>query len=143
MTPAAWLRALGVIFILFSAGHTAGVVSPPSHGPAVAVYETMQRVRFPAMGFERTYGEFYLGFGLFVSAAFLILAALAFQLAAVSRRHPAEVWPMAVTLLVGCLASAVLSWRYFFIAPIVMSVAAVAVAAGAVAALRRASALRA
>jgi hypothetical protein len=132
-----WLRVLAGVFVLFAAGHTMGTLRPPSAAPAAAVLETMRTVRFPAMGFDRSYGEFYRGFGLFVTAEFLTLAVLAFQLSELSRRSPRQARPMAATLMAACLVSAVLSWAYFFAAPIAMSLIALAVAGGAYVMLAR------
>jgi len=121
-----WLRGLAVVLALFTIGHTAGILTPPAHGSsAAAVLDTMQTVRFPVMGFDRSYGEFYRGFGLFVSVEFALLAVIALQLSSVSRRNPREAIPMAITLQAGCVATAVLSWVYFFTAPIAMSILAV------------------
>jgi hypothetical protein len=120
------LRALAGLLAFFAIGHTVGVLKPPAGGsPTAAVYDTMRSVRFPGMGFERSYGEFYRGFGLFVSMEFAILAMIANQLSAVSRRDPRQALSMAITLEAGCVASAVLSRLFFFDAPIAVSVVAV------------------
>ena len=133
-----WLRALAGVMLFFAIAHTIGMLKPPAGGsPAAAVLETMARVRFPFMGFERSYGEFYRGFGLFVSLEFLVLAVIAFQLSAVSRRDPKQALPMALTLEAACIATAILSWQFFFAAPIVTSLAAVACSTVAVAILAR------
>jgi hypothetical protein len=121
-----WLRGLAGVLAFFTIGHTAGLLKPPASGsPAAAVFDTMQAVRFPVMGFDRSYSDFYRGFGLFVSVEFALLAVIAFQLGSISRRNPREAMPMAITLQAGCVASAVLSYWYFFAAPIVMSLLAV------------------
>ena len=52
-----WLRGLAVVLALFTVGHTAGSLKPPAGGsPAAAVFDTMRTVRFPVMGFDRSYG---------------------------------------------------------------------------------------
>jgi hypothetical protein len=136
-----WLRALAGVLLFFTIGHTVGVLKPPTGGsPAAAVFETMSRVRFPVMGFERSYGEFYRGFGLFVSLEFVILAVIAYQLSSVSRRDPRQAMPMALTLEAACIATAVLSWQFFFAAPILMSLVAVVCSTVAIAMLARDSA---
>ena len=121
-----WLRALAGVLVFFTIGHTIGVLKPPAAGtPAAAMLATMGSVHFPIMGFERSYGEFYRGFGLFVSLEFAILAVLAYQVSGLSRRHPKQALPMAITLQAACMASAILSWLFFFAAPIVTSLLAV------------------
>jgi hypothetical protein len=135
---AVWLRVLAVVLGLFALGHTLGTAAPKvTRGMREAVvFQAMQGYRFPVMGFDRTYWDFYRGFALTVSVLMFALAALAWQLAAVSRRAPSEALPMAVTLLVGCVGILVLSLEFFFAPPIVFSVAAVGVAGWVVVLLR-------
>jgi hypothetical protein len=136
-----WLRALAGIFVFFTIGHTMGVFEPPTVGtPAAAVLATMGSVRFPVMGFERSYGEFYRGFGLFVSLEFAILAVLAYQVGGLSRRYPRQAMPMMVTLQAACIGTAILSWLFFFAAPIVTSLLAVVCSTVALVTLARDSA---
>lgn len=136
-----WLRALAVILALFALGHTIGTAAPRvTRGIGEAlVFRAMQGFRFPVMGFERSYWDFYRGFALTVSVLQFVLAAMAWQLAAVSRRCPREALPMAVSLLVACVGLLVLSVGFFFTPPIVFSAAAVGVAAWVVMLLRRAA----
>jgi hypothetical protein len=135
---AVWLRVLAVVLGLFALGHTVGTAAPKvTRGMREAVvFQAMQGYRFPVMGFDRTYWDFYRGFALTISVLMFALAALAWQLAAVSRRAPSEALPMAVTLLVGCVGVLVLSLEFFFAPPIVFSVAAVGVAGWVVVLLR-------
>jgi hypothetical protein len=58
-----------------------------------------------------------------VSVAFAVAAILAWQVAAISRRRPGDALPLVCTLELMCVASAILSWIYFFWAPIVTSIA--------------------
>jgi hypothetical protein len=78
---------------------------------------------FQIAGFSRTYADFYVGFGLFVSVFLLLSAVLAWQLGSASmetlRRMRATAWALA--LCFGAVA--VLSWRYFFSIPIAFSFA--------------------
>jgi hypothetical protein len=137
MKPWIWLRALSIVFVLFAAGHTVGVLTPPRGAPQAAVYATMAGVHFPAMGFDRTYGDYYRGFGLFVTLAFLLISAVAIQVGALSRRQPSLALPMTITLEAACIATAILSWQYFFWGPVVFSLAAVGCATIALIALVR------
>jgi hypothetical protein len=139
MKADAWLRVLAVVLGLFALGHTVGTAAPKvTRGVREAVvFRAMQGYRFPMLGFERSYWEFYRGFALTISVLMFVLAALAWQLAAVSRRTPREALPMAVSLLVGCVGLLVLSVAFFFTPPIVLSLAATGVAGWVVVLLRR------
>lgn len=136
---ATWLRVLAVILALFALGHTLGTAAPKvTRGLSEAlVFRAMQGYRFPVMGFDRSHWDFYRGFALTVSVLMFALAAVAWQLAAVSRRVPREALPMAVTLLVACVGLLVLALGFFFAAPVVFSAASVLVAGWVVVLLRR------
>jgi hypothetical protein len=73
-------------------------------------------------GFERSYYDFYVGFGLFVTVFLLFAAALTWQLGglspeALSRIPIVATWGLAVCLV----AITVMTWRFFFMAPDVFS----------------------
>jgi hypothetical protein len=99
--------------------------------------DAMRRTRFPIMGFERSYWDFYRGFGFFVSLEFLLFAVIAYQLSVMSRRSARAALPLMVTLEIGCTVTGLLSWIYFFAAPMVTSLAAVVCSTAALVALAR------
>lgn len=123
MKPWTWLRSLSVILALFATGHTLGTAVPRvKRGPQeAAVFQAMQNFHFPIMGFERTYWEFYRGFALVISVQLLIMTLIAWQLAALSKRNPQQALPFAVALQLGCVGLFVVSWMFFFGAPIFMA----------------------
>ena len=61
MKAATWLRLLAAIMVFFTVGHTMGVLNPPAEGVAGQALDAMRRMRFPIMGFERSYWDFYRG----------------------------------------------------------------------------------
>jgi hypothetical protein len=134
---ATWLRLLAAIMVFFTVGHTMGVLKPPAEGVAGQALDAMRRIRFPIMGFERSYWDFYRGFGFFVSLEFLLFAVIAYQLSVMSRRSARAALPLMVTLEIGCAVTALLSWMYFFTAPMVTSLAAVVCSTAALVALAR------
>ena len=138
-----WLRALAVVLGLFALGHTLGTASPKAtRGVGErAVFFAMQNFTFPVMGFERSHWDFYRGFAITVSVLMAVMALVAWQLSAIAGRTPAQALPMAVTLLAGSIGLLVLCWGFFFIPPIVFSVAAVGCATAAVVRLRAERAL--
>jgi hypothetical protein len=127
MKPWIWLRGLAVLLALFAVGHTLGTAAPHvTRGPQeAAVFEAMQGFSFRVMGFTRTHWEFYRGFALIISVQLLLMATIAWQLSAVSRRDPRRALPMAITLQLGCVGLLVFGWMFFFAAPILMSIMAV------------------
>jgi hypothetical protein len=142
---ATWLRALAIILGLFALGHTIGTAVPTvTRGPGeAAVFSVMQGYRFPVMGFERSYWQFYRGFALTISVLMVMLAVFAWQLVPLSKRSPADALPMAVTLLVGLTLNLVVTVVFFFAAPMVFSIVVVLCAGMAVLRLRSESISRA
>jgi len=113
-------RIAAVLLLLFDAGHTSGF---PWSDPKWAVdLGPMRSTHFSIMGFSRTYWDFYVGFGLFVSVFLLLAVVLAWQL---GRLPPESLALMRGTRWTFALCFAgitVLSWRYFFVIPIVFSI---------------------
>jgi hypothetical protein len=126
MSRTGW-RTLGVILAVFAAGHTLGTAAPHVTRGAqeAAVFRAMQTFSFPIMGFERSYWDFYRGFALTISVLLAVMAAIAWQVGGLAQREPRLALPVAVTVLLGCLGVAVISWFFFFGAPIVFSAGAV------------------
>jgi len=75
------------------------------------------------MGFSRTYWDFYVGFGLFVTVFVLLAVVLAWQLGGLRKESLALMRGTAWTFALCFAAITVLSWKYFFVIPIVFSVA--------------------
>lgn len=119
MTTRLIYRIAAVLILLFNLGHSAGYPwSDPRWGVDLGVFQSSH---FKVMGFTRTYWNFYVGFGLFVSIFLLLAAILAWQLgslpAETRRLMRGTAWALAV-----CFAAVtVLSWMYFFTIPIVFS----------------------
>jgi hypothetical protein len=117
-----WMyRAASILLILFAAGHTLGFREVDPRWGIDALVNSMKAIRFDAQGFSRTYWDFYAGFGLFVSVQLLFAALVCWQLSALDaatlRALPWLCWSLVV-----CFAGVtILSWKYFFVAPLVFS----------------------
>jgi hypothetical protein len=144
MKPRIWLRALSIVLFVFAAGHTLGTAAPRVTRGAreAAVFDAMQSFRFPVMGFDRSYWDFYRGFALTISILQLALAVFAWQLATVNERGGRVALPMAVTLLCSCVGLLVLSCLFFFGGPIAFSALAVVLSTIVVVAIAREPAVR-
>jgi len=120
MKASAFYRIAAVLLLLFDAGHTSGFPwSDPKWGVDL---DSMRSTHFYIMGFSRTYWDFYVGFGLFVSVFLLLAVVLAWQLGGLPPESlelmRGTVWAFAL-----CFAAiTVLSWKYFFVIPIVSSI---------------------
>jgi len=139
MRPWIWLRGLAVDLAIFAAGHTLGTaIQHVTRGPRqAAVFTAMQSFSFTVMGFNRTYWDFYRGFALIISLQLLVMSSIAWQLSTMSKRDSRSALPLAITVQLGCVGLLVVSWMFFFGAPILMSAMAVLFSTVAVAALAR------
>ena len=130
MKPWIWFRALAVVLAIFTFGHTVGTRHAITTAPQeAAVITAMQGYRVPVMGFLRNYWDFYRGFSVSISVLLATLMVIAWQLGTLSRRNPREALPLAVTMLLACVGQAIVSFIYFFSAPMLMSTLAVICAA--------------
>ena len=138
MKPAIWFRILAGVLAFFTFGHTVGTRHAITTAPQeAAVISAMQSFRVPVMGFERTYWEFYRGFSVSISVLLGTLMVLAWQLGNLSRRDPRGALPLAITVVVACAAQVVVSFAYFFTAPIITSILALVSASVGTALLAR------
>jgi hypothetical protein len=111
-------RIAAVVMVLFAAGHTYGFLTlQPPTPEALAVRQGMMNVHFRIDNGDFSYGGFYTGFGLSITAYMLFCAFLAWHLA----KHPDRAigWALFAVQASGLP----LSWMYFPIAPTVFSAA--------------------
>lgn len=121
MTARTWWRIAAGLTLFFALAHTGGMLLPMRQGPEEnALLDHMRSYRFDIMGANRTYWDFYFGFGLYLTVSLLVLAALSWQVGTLSAMQPAA-RPLGWTLLTGQVAFAALSWIYFFVAPAAVS----------------------
>ena len=122
MSPTFLYRFAAVLLVLFAAGHTVGFLTlTPASAEGVAVRDSMNSVRFDYGGKKYSYGDFYKGFGLTITAFLLFSAIVAWNLSTLARTAPHAVGVIGWSLCVLQLVSCVLSWRYFFPPPVVLS----------------------
>ena len=112
MSTTLWLRISSVITLLFAAGHTLGGLKYWSPMGDNAVLQAMRTVHFDAMGANRSYLDFYLGFGYSLSVIQLMLAVLLWQLATLARTNALTVRPMIAVITLAVAACAVIAWRF-------------------------------
>ena len=79
----------------------------------------MRSFTFDVMGRSRTYLDFYVGFGHYISVLLVLQAALLWQLAAATRAG--SVRALVASFLIASIAGAAVVSIYMFVIPIVMS----------------------
>lgn len=118
-----WLyRIAAVLLVLFSAGHTLGFRQVDPHWGIDALVAAMKSMHFDAQGFSRSYYDFYAGFGLFVGVFLFFAALVCWQLGAVNAATLRSLAFLSWSLVMCFACVTVLSWKYFFLAPLMFSV---------------------
>jgi hypothetical protein len=124
--------------LLFAAGHTFGFLSfQPSTAEGRAVFAAMRDVHFSVGSTTFSYGAFYRGFGLSITASQLFMAWLAWQLGSMAKRGVADVRRIAWAMVVLQLVGVVLSMLYFSVVPALLSMVTVLALAAAAMSMRR------
>jgi hypothetical protein len=124
-----WLRIAAVISLLFTAGHTMGGLkrwSPMGDNP---VLKSMTDVRFDVMGANRSYFDFFMGFGWSISVLMLMETILLWQLASLASTDASRLRPLIAVIALATVASGIIAWRYIFPVPALFS-AVLAIALG-------------
>ena len=126
MKTTLWLRISSVIALLFAVGHALGARkhwSPMRENP---VFDAMPDTHFQTMGVNRSYLDFYTGFGYSLSVAQLMLAVLLWQLATLARTNARGVRLMIAVIAVAIAASGVIAGRLIFPLPALFALMLVA-----------------
>jgi hypothetical protein len=121
MTTAVLLRISAVISLLFTIGHSLGGTKRWSPMGENDVLKAMETVRFDTMGVNRSYLDFFLGFGWSLSVAMLLQSVLLWQLASLARSDAAQVRPMIAAFALATLAGGVIAWLFIFPLPALFS----------------------
>lgn len=121
MSPSLLYRIASVLLALFAAAHQLGFRNvDPSWGVDSAL-GTLKAARFQVQGMTRSYWDFFSGFGFFVTVLLLFAAVLAFQLGGLPRETLRSLGLVRWAFALSFVAITILTWRYFFIAPLVFS----------------------
>ena len=127
MTTKLLLRSASVISLIFAAGHTLGGLQKWSPMGENDVLRAMTMVHFDTMGVNRSYLDFFMGFGWTISVFMLLQTVLLWQLASLARAEPGRVRPMIAVFAMAALAIGIIAWRFIFPIPAMFSSALVVV----------------
>jgi hypothetical protein len=126
MTTTLWLRISSIISLLFAIGHTLGGLkywSPMGDNP---VLQAMRTVRFNTLGVNRSYLDFYLGFGYSISVSQVMLTILLWQFSTLAQTDSRRVRPMIIVVALAIAVGGLVAWRFIFPVPALFSLALVA-----------------
>jgi hypothetical protein len=134
MNPSLLLKIGAIILLLYSTGHTFGaVVFYRAHSPEeAAIINSMKAYHVPLkVSSARTLWDFFYGFGLAVGFLNYALAAIAWIAARQAGQAGPLVGQISLILAGACLSQTYLSWRHFFMMPLLLSLAAALLFIGA------------
>ena len=126
MQPKALLRIAAVAIAIFDLGHTVGgMILAPSHGAEEdALMASLAAYEFDVMGSMRSHAEFYEGEGWYLSATLTALLVMTWLLSSAVIESPTLVRRLSILFSIFFAVSAALCAKFFFAAPLVMSVIA-------------------
>lgn len=108
-------RIASVLMLLSAIGNTLTFRRTyPSWG-VDSVVGAMRNTRFEIQGVNRTFWDFYTGFGLFATVFLCFAAVLAWQLGSLSKDQLKSLAVVAWALAVCALSITALSWKYFLV----------------------------
>ena len=137
MTSTRWLRISAVLTFLTAAGHTLGGRKLWSPIGSNAVLDAMKSTHFDVSGFDRTYLDFYLGFGYSISVFQLMLAVLLWQIARLADSDPDSARPMIVVIALATVGCAVVAYNLILPLPAILSLVLLATLGAAYAGARK------
>jgi hypothetical protein len=121
VSPSLPYRIASVLLALFGLGHQFGFRRVDPRWGVDSAIGALKATQFQVQGMTRTYWDFFSGFGFFVTVLLFFAAILAWQLGGLAKETLRSLglvtWAFAVAFVVITL----LTWRYFFIAPLVFS----------------------
>ncbi|MGC2698306.1 MAG: hypothetical protein WA738_21165 [Candidatus Angelobacter sp.] len=122
MKASVFYRIAAVLLLLFDAGHTFGFRQSDPAWHVDTLVGLMRSTHFDVQGFNRTYWDLFVGAGFFVSVFLLFAAVLAWQLGSLSPETLARMRRTAWAFALCFVAVTILSWRYFFLLPLVFCI---------------------
>jgi hypothetical protein len=142
MKATLFLRIASVLTFIHAVLHTmGGVFGAPDPGVQQATVAVMKANEFLVMGAMRSYWDFYRGLGLVVSVFLTLEAVVFWQLGTLAKADGLRLRPVLVTFLIGYLGAAVVSFQYFFWAPVVTELLIAACLGMAIVGLKRSAAM--
>jgi len=138
LKPLVFLRIASVLTFIHCIAHTIrGVLSPPTHGAEeLAVIETMKSHLFNFGGFTRSYWDFHLGYGWFLTAILLVYTLFLWYLAGLSKTASLPIRPILALFCLNFLLMAVVSGKFFAPGPVIIELLIAGSLAGALATTR-------
>jgi hypothetical protein len=115
-------RIASILLLFFAVGHTLGFRQSDPNWGVDTLLGSMRSIHFDVQGFSRTYWDLFVAAGFSVGVFYLFAAVLAWQLGGLPAETLAVMRVTVWALALSFAAITVVSWRYLFILPIVLSI---------------------
>lgn len=113
------LRIAAGISLFFALGHTlGGLKSSWSPIGETTVLASMRTFHFAVSGTNRSYLDFYRGFGFLLTVYLVSQAALLWQVGAIARTNRALARPLIWIFFAASIPIGILTWAYLFPTPV-------------------------
>ena len=122
MKASIFYRVAATVLLLFAIAHTLGFRQSDPKWGVDALLVSMRSIHFDVQGFSRTYWDLFVAAGLSVGVFYLFAAILAWQLGGLPAETLARMRVIAWAFALCFAAITVVSWRYLFVLPIVVSI---------------------
>jgi hypothetical protein len=119
VSPVILIRVSSILAFLLMAGHMSAYPWTSTHGlQETQLVDSMKSVEFEFFGERSAYWSLYFGWGLLVGVLLLTLAIILWLLSDLARVAPRHLGVITGIISVSCLVGAYLSFRFFYIPPI-------------------------
>jgi hypothetical protein len=121
MKPTILLRVASVLVGVQAVAHTVGgVFGAPPPGTGQVAMQAMRANHFAVMGLDRSYYQFFLGFGLAITLSLLVECALFWILGEMVRSSGPLLRPLLILYSISYVGVTVLAGFFFFPPPMVV-----------------------
>jgi len=121
MKASLFYRIAFVLLILFAVGHTLGFRRVDPRWGVDSLIQQLRSTHFDVQGFNRSYWDFFTGFGFFVTILLFFATIVSWQLGSLPKESLSTIslitWGFAICFIVVTF----LSYQYFFMVPVVFS----------------------
>jgi len=115
MTASLLYRIASMLLLLFAVANTFVFRRTYANWGVDSVVGAMRNARFEIQGLQRTFWDFYTGFGLFTTVFLFFAAVLAWQLGSLPKDQLKSLSVVTWALALCLLSVSVLSWKYFLV----------------------------
>ena len=112
-------RITAVLLLLFAVGHTLGFRQTDPKWGVDALLGSMRSIHFDVQGFNRSYWDFYVGFGLAITIFLAIESIMFWLLGSMTKTEGTKLRPILALFFATYAALAVDAYVFFFFGPLV------------------------